>query len=850
MTFLNLSLLFAALLAIIPIVLHLVMRQQPRRVIFPTVQLLQRRRESNQRRLQVRQWLLLALRCAAIGLLALAFARPSVPAGLQGSFLVAGLLLILLLVSSLALVLTIVQRRGKIWIGASAFVTSLLLIGSLLAWSLARTGEAREPIASRHQPVAAALVIDTSVSMDYEFENRTRLAQAQQLADRLLRSFPAESRIAVVETRPAPLTFAVDSAAAQRALERLKTSGISEPWSDTLSRTLGLLQANTLTRREIYLFTDLTRSSFTISSDKLRNELAQVADVALYVIDVGVPEPHNVALSELALSQESLSVGGTLQLDTEVSAIGSPGPRTAELWLEKPDPERPVLVDDKLLIPEEVRRDSQPLILQPLTTPNAQPSTGQALRDTTSTRSSSSSGSDTRSETTAINDASPDNTQRMSGEGIGRASSATSSVQRLRFALGGLTPGQYHGRVKLTGTDSLPADDQRFFSLEVRSAWSVLVVAPPAAYAPFLTEALAPFELREIGANAFTTEVIEPTQLASQTLARFTAIALLDPPPLTISLWEQLADYVRTGGSLVIALGQQATTSGTFAHPTAQQLMGGKLDRVWRSSGRELFLAPQSYDHPILAPFRDQTTSVPWNWSPIYRHWGLTDLQEQTRVVIRYTNGQPALLDVTYGRGQVLTLTTPISDPLQPAGRTAWNELPTSEVSWPYFVLINEMFRFLAGEGRNRLNYLTGEMVSLQNDAERLPERYQLFAPDEPPLEVAASDGALVIRSTESPGHYRLRGFRERAVLRGFSVNLPSQESDLSRLTRNDLDQLLGPQRYQFARNAEEIETEVDASRLGSEFYPYLLVLLAVVCGLEMLLANRFYSPAATPGRT
>ena len=856
MAFLNFSLLFGALLAIIPIVLHLVMRQRPRRVIFPSVQLLLQRRELNRRRLQVRQWFLLALRCATIGLLALAFARPSVPAGLAGSFFAAGCLLLLLLAASLALVLSVVQRRGRWWIGGLTLLSCLLLIGTIAAWGMASRSRVREPVTSRHLPVAAALVIDTSASMDYQFENQTRLAQVQRYAERLLREFPAESQIAIVETRPFPATFAVDLAAAQRALTRLKTSGVSEPWSDTLSRVIGLLQSSNLVRREIYLFTDLTRSSFSNSRQTLRNALEQSTEIALYVIDVGVSQPNNIALGELSVSQESLSVGGMLQLETDVRAVGSSGARTVEVWLETPDPERPVLVNGKLLLPAEVRRDSQPLALA------SNPPEHHRSSNSDATRTSDDAS---RTDVTRHPGSPAESNQETTGTSMNRSSTRgtevadsserdhrlreshdTSVGQRIRFSLGGLSPGLYHGRVKLTGTDSFPSDDQRYFSFEVRAASPVLVVAPPDVYAPFLTEAIAPFELRELGASSFTSELIEPSALAQQTLTNFSAVALLDPLPLTTAQWEQLANYVQAGGSLAIFLGHHATTGGTFASSTAQQLLGGKLDRIWRTSGRELFLAPQAYDHPILAPFREQATSVPWNLSPVQRHWGLIDLQEQTRVVIRYTNGQPALLDVTYGRGQVLTLTTPISDPLQPPGWTAWNELPTSEVSWPYFVLVNEIFRYLAGEGRSRLNYLTGELASLHNDPDRLPTRYELFAPAEPPLDVTASEGEMVIRSTERPGHYRLRGFRETAVQRGFSVNVPSQESDLTRIQLTDLDELLGTGRYQFARNEEEMESEVDASRLGREFYPYLLVLLTLVCGLELLFANRFYSSAST----
>lgn len=78
MSFLNLSLLAGTALVGLPVLLHLVMRQRPRPLEFPALRFLQPRHETNQRRLRLRHLLLLLLRMAVIGLLALALARPSV----------------------------------------------------------------------------------------------------------------------------------------------------------------------------------------------------------------------------------------------------------------------------------------------------------------------------------------------------------------------------------------------------------------------------------------------------------------------------------------------------------------------------------------------------------------------------------------------------------------------------------------------------------------------------------------------------------------------------------------------------------------------------------------------------
>jgi hypothetical protein len=94
------------------------------------------------------------------------------------------------------------------------------------------------------------------------------------------------------------------------------------------------------------------------------------------------------------------------------------------------------------------------------------------------------------------------------------------------------------------------------------------------------------------------------------------------------------------------------------------------------------------------------------------------------------------------------------------------------------------------------------------------------------------------------PGAYRLKGKLSDdgpVVTRGFCVNLSPQATDLTPAAPGRLDELLGPDRYQLARNREEINREIGEARIGREFYPYLLTMLAVVMALEYLLSNLFY---------
>ena len=55
--------------------------------------------------------------------------------------------------------------------------------------------------------------------------------------------------------------------------------------------------------------------------------------------------------------------------------------------------------------------------------------------------------------------------------------------QVIDFQIDGLDQGTHQGYVRIAGEDSLPADDARYFTVEVRPPWKVLVAAPKPAHA-------------------------------------------------------------------------------------------------------------------------------------------------------------------------------------------------------------------------------------------------------------------------------------------------------------------------------------------------------------------------------
>lgn len=86
MEFLHAAFLAGTATFAVPLVIHLIFRMKKRRIVFSSVRFLQQTVLKETRKLRLREWLLLLLRCLACILLALAFARPFRPtAAMAGS---------------------------------------------------------------------------------------------------------------------------------------------------------------------------------------------------------------------------------------------------------------------------------------------------------------------------------------------------------------------------------------------------------------------------------------------------------------------------------------------------------------------------------------------------------------------------------------------------------------------------------------------------------------------------------------------------------------------------------------------------------------------------------------------
>lgn len=719
MSFLAPALLGGLALVAIPIVLHLVMRREPQKLEFPALRFVRTRQSTNQHRLRLRHWLLLALRCAFLALLALALARPV----LRGS----GLL-----------------------------------------------GEGKAGL-------AAALVFDNSPRMQYTENQQTRLDKAKQTAGWLLEQLPVDSQVAVTSTGASGSFFSRRTKLADRdsailRTTRLRTSAAAGPLGDAIVSAIELVAEEPDRRQEVYVFSDLAAAVWNDATlTQLSEALESNENVKLYVVDVGADSPANGGLTALELSADHLSSGESLRLQTSLVATGaaSSGSRRVEAWIETEN--GPVKRGDKAV--------------------------------------------------------------ELGG-----------NAEAIEFSIAGLAPGVHQGYLRLVGDDALPVDNTRYFTLQVATPPQVLLVGNTIESTTLLREALAPSSLAQTAASRFACESIAFDALPRTKLAKYDAVALLDPPPLEDESWRKLSGVLQSGGGVAVYLGRGAVGHlDEFNAPAPRLLLPAALKWV---SSTPRSLQPTNYQHPVLKGLADVGQATPWPAFPVFKAWAVGDLDPAATVVASFADGSPAIVEGVFGSGRVLLMTTPVSDRASGSGAVStaesepWNLLPTNPDPWPFLALAEGMIDYLVGADTWSLNYQAGKIVSLSVPRRTDLATYVLRPPTGDPLPQSLAPGQqeIVLTTTDEVGNYRVVSGGEQARLdTGFTVNAAGDVGLLDRTDFEGIANRLGADRVALATDRSSLSSSIDLGRVGRELYPWLIALVALALGAEQWLADRFY---------
>ncbi|MBX9628586.1 MAG: BatA domain-containing protein [Gemmataceae bacterium] len=765
----------------LPILLHLIMKQEPKRLPFPAFRFLRQRLKTNQRKLRLRHFLLLALRMLLIALFALTLYQPTV------------------------------LSDGLINLSGS-------------------------------QPLAVVVVVDTSPSMGYADGRESRLEDAARRALELVNDLADGSRVAVVETGDPGGDWLPSVSDARSRLEGLIKRAQTGAVGGTQPVTAGLAAAYQLLKtvdaesdgaeplpRLVAVFTDRAAASWDPARvedlKKLRDAVPDPKPTHV-VVDVGADRPVNVALTGAEMADGRSQVVPANQpagVSVTVAATGLAAPATVRAYLD--DAREPQTKD--VAVPD-----------------------GQS--------------------------------------------------RAVAFEFRDLKPGLHQVRFELETKDALPADNTRYFTFRTAEPRRVLTIADRPDEAAFWKLALD-------AKGEFAAEVVTPDRVAvangrpvvtlpdpadgakskTDDLSAFEAVVLFEVGRPG-GLWDALRAYVEGGGKLVVvppppgraaldeyngeaavalmpgALKRVVTAADEFPRPKAPKGKDRSGGVVWSVFVEDDDRAAQ---HPLLAPIREakRAGNVDFVVNPrrVTRYWEV-EPRADGQVVARYddaddpANRRPAVLERSVidakdktPRGRVLLLTTRLHVPS--TADPEWNEYWYTSPANSWVVQFPEMLmRAAAGSTADaNFNYLTGQTVAvpltrlLAGKRENLALDGPGVTLDEAVIRPAERQTELRLGPprTNTPGNFTLSGpaadWKE-----GFSLDLPADESNLSKVPAEGIEDLTGAgsvvpvgkdvKLADVLTGTEQFKTPVD-------LFPWLLIGVLMLLVGEAFLANRFY---------
>ncbi|MCH5376719.1 MAG: BatA domain-containing protein, partial [Planctomycetes bacterium] len=534
MTFLNATLIFGVVTVAVPIALHLLARREPRRVVFPSVQFLVQRFESNRSRLRVRRWWLLALRIAALALLALALARPAIHQSLSITWLTIGMIaafgLVLLVMATVAL------SRGlsrSVAYGSAAAAGLALLAAALWGTITYATGPA--PSIDSSEPVAIAIVMDNAPTSAWHTADDDRIARMKDVATWMVTRLPRTSRIGVLDRSSQVANFSLDASSAVAKIDQLQPLQLTQPIANRLEAAARLIRTSDLSNRQILLITDLAESTWNDAADAgLAAILSEDPAISLTVLDLGEFQGRNRSLSlprpSDATPPKDSPVPITVDVSLPVAQPGDSASVTAELEMFDNDPSLPVIRDGVVVRPQV--------------------------------------------------------------KAVDRASArvAAGGSSQLLLTIPGLPIGTHHGRIRLVGEDAMSLDDTRYFTLQVLPPSEVLLVGDDEDEARVIAQAITAGAIDPASAE-FTVERIGYSDLSVVRLADFDVVTMLDPTPAALKD-ESIARFLAQGGGVLACLGPAA------GGQPLQSSFSPHLVRRWRVPPPGSFFQVSETKHP------------------------------------------------------------------------------------------------------------------------------------------------------------------------------------------------------------------------------------------------------------
>lgn len=374
--------------------------------------------------------------------------------------------------------------------------------------------------------------------------------------------------------------------------------------------------------------------------------------------------------------------------------------------------------------------------------------------------------------------------------------------------------------------DTYALDDTLRLLLERPRRVSLLLIEPPGSDRSFfLREALA------LGASpSFDVVQRTRTSLGASDLLNTDVIVLHDAGWPSGVVGQRLRERVANGAGLVIALGDRAGPDAYGGIP--QDVMPSAIHAPSdRSAGRGGALGWIDRTHAALETFA-AARSGDLSAARFVRYRAVSDTLGG-RVLVRFDDGAPALVERDVGRGRVLTWASGFG--------LEWSDFPRQPVFLPF---VHELMRYASGYRAPRVAQLVGDVVDIDealgaSGARTTSQAVVAAAPSGARQRFAADTGRRSLHLDEA-GFYALTGAGSpgsRPTL--IAANVDPRESEFDAFDPLRLTDVVATGVADAAADSATITLTAEERERRQSLWWWLLAAVTVVLGVEAVAAAR-----------
>ncbi len=395
-------------------------------------------------------------------------------------------------------------------------------------------------------------------------------------------------------------------------------------------------------------------------------------------------------------------------------------------------------------------------------------------------------------------------------------------------------PGRYVGYVELD-EDDIAADNRRYFTLSVPDAFGVTAVGRTESRY-FIEQVLkpsgglvTPVDLRTASADVLNSDLYDA------------GVLIVDGGvELTPARLSSLERYISSGGGVLVFLGA-GLDPAHYGNRFFSDVFGCSI-RARRGvpDRKQTFLRIDQvdYEHPVFRFAGRSADALSTGAARFYASFAV-DAGRDARVIARFADGTPAVLEGRSGSGRALLIATDVN--------TGWSDLALRSMFVPF---MHRSVRYLhpsvaIAEG----GHLAGSPVA--QPLIRFPANEDLYLEypsgrtETVQSRVGRNGITVEVPDTKQSGVYLLRD--DVSVVQAFAVNPDPRESDLERLVPAQASRLLGVVAPVVLMNPDVSEDFPPRGDLGSsgryEIWKSLVLLVIL-----LLLVEYWFSGSRTGG--